>query len=87
MKKRRQTTPTDPTVGYRGCAHLAAWIDRRQVNQVEAARIIGIDVTQLSQILNGHRRPGLDNAVLIERATGVVVEDWVPSDVGRSTAA
>jgi transcriptional regulator with XRE-family HTH domain len=67
-------TPTELT----GRERLAQWIERSKLNQVEAARIIGIDPTQLSQILVGKRRPGLDNAVKIEAKTGIVVEAWVP---------
>lgn len=59
-----------------GRARLAQWIERSKINQLEAAEIIGMDKTQLCQILLGHRRPGLDNAVKIERATGVVAEAW-----------
>jgi transcriptional regulator with XRE-family HTH domain len=61
-----------------GREQLAQWIERSKLTQVETARRIGIDPTQLSQILTGKRRPGLDNAVRIERATGIVVEAWVP---------
>lgn len=61
-----------------GAARLAQWIDRSKLNQLEAARIIDIDPTQLSQILNGKRRPGLDNAVKIQQKTGIAVEAWVP---------
>lgn len=61
-----------------GRERLAQWIERSKLTQVEAAVIIGIDPTQLSQILAGKRRPGLDNAVRIAKATGIVVEDWVP---------
>lgn len=62
-----------------GRERLAQWIDRSKLTQAEAAVIIGIDPTQLSQILAGKRRPGLDNAVKIAKATGIVPEDWVPS--------
>lgn len=64
-----------------GAERLAQWIKRSRLNQMEAAELIGIDQTQLSQILNGKRRPGLDNAVKIERATGLAVEAWVPTVV------
>ncbi len=67
-------TPTDLS----GRERLAQWIERSKLNQTEAAQIIGIDPTQLSQILTGKRRPGLDNAVKIEAKTGIVVEAWVP---------
>jgi transcriptional regulator with XRE-family HTH domain len=60
-----------------GRERLAQWIERSRLNQLEAAKVIGIDPTQLSMVLNGKRRPGLDNAVKIEAATGIVVEAWV----------
>ena len=66
---------TEPT----GRAQLAEWIERRYPTQREAARKIGIDPTQLSQVLTGKRRPGLDNAVRIWRETGISVVAWVPS--------
>lgn len=66
--------------GWVGRERLAQWLERAKLNQLEAAEIIGIDKTQLSQILTGKRRPGLDNAVKIERATGIAVEAWVPLD-------
>lgn len=61
-----------------GRERLHQWIERSKLNQVEAAEIIGMDYTQLNHILNGRRRPGLDTAVKIETATGIVVEAWVP---------
>lgn len=61
-----------------GRERLALWLDRSHLNQLEGARIIGIDHTQLNQILSGRRRPGLDNAVRIQKATGIGVEAWVP---------
>jgi len=62
-----------------GRERLAQWISRSKLNQLEASRLIGIDPSQLNQILSGRRRPGLDNAVKIEHTTGIVVEAWVPS--------
>ena len=60
-----------------GAELLKAWIARMQMNQLQAARFIGMDPTHLSQILTRQRRPGLDNAVKIARCTGVPVEAWV----------
>jgi len=65
-----------------GREFLEQWIDRSKLNQLEAAERIKIDPTQLNQILKGKRRPGLDNAILIERATGIPVEAWVPFEDG-----
>lgn len=63
-----------------GRERLAQWIERSKLQQIEAAEQIGIDPTQLSQILAGKRRPGLDNAVKIHKTTGIAPADWVPSD-------
>jgi plasmid maintenance system antidote protein VapI len=68
----------------KGRERLRQWIDRSKVNQLEAAEIIDIDPTQLSHILTGRRRPGLDTAVKIERATGIAVEAWTPIDDGEA---
>lgn len=61
-----------------GRERLAQWIERSKLQQIEAAERIGMDATQLSQILAGKRRPGLDNAVKIYNVTGIVPQDWVP---------
>jgi len=61
---------------------LAQWITRSKLNQLETARLIGMDPAQLNQVLSGKRRPGLDNAVKIETATGIPVEAWVPTPLG-----
>lgn len=66
---------------------LAQWIERSKLNQAEAARIIGMDPTQLSHILLRRRRPGLDNAVKIEKATGIQPDAWVPIDEDDSTSS
>lgn len=64
-----------------GRARLRAWIERSQFgSQKEAADVLGFDHTFLSQILNGHRQPGLRNAVAIERIAGIPVEAWVPTE-------
>lgn len=67
-----------------GRERLRQWIDRSKVDQTEAAGLIGMHPTQLSHILNDRRRPGLDTAVKIERATGIPVEAWVPLDDDES---
>jgi transcriptional regulator with XRE-family HTH domain len=50
----------------------------------EMAAEIHITEAQLSQILNGKRRPGLDIAVRIEDVTGIPARSWVDSPVGKS---
>lgn len=66
-----------------GRERLKHWLTRSNINQREAARIIGIHFTHLSQILSGRRSPGLANAVVIERETGIPVEAWVPTAEGK----
>lgn len=67
-------------------AQLADWIERRGLNQREAARLLGLHYTYLSQILLGKRSPGLANAILIQRTTGVSAESWVPTAVGETAS-
>lgn len=55
--------------------------------QREAAEYFGWHETYVSQILNGHRVPGLDNAVEIERMTGIPVEAWVSSTLDKSAVS
>lgn len=61
-----------------GREQLRAWLERSRVSQREAARLLGVHFTHVSQILSGRRSPGLANAIAIERATGIPVESWVP---------
>ena len=63
---------------------LRQWIGRRCRTDREAALVLGMDHTHLSQILNGRRSPGLVTSVKIERVTGIAVEAWVPTRVGTS---
>jgi transcriptional regulator with XRE-family HTH domain len=67
-----------------GRDQLRDWIERRQVNQREAAELLSITDVFLSQILNNVRTPGLANAVKIERLTGIPVESWLLTDLSES---
>lgn len=69
-----------------GPAQLKDWMLRRRFLQKEAAEYLGMDETFVSQMVNGKRTPGLENAVHIERMTGIPVEAWVPTEVGNSSA-
>lgn len=64
-----------------GAQQLKDWMHRRRFMQQEAAEYFGWDETYISQLVNGRRSPGLDNAVKIERATGIPVEAWVTTEV------
>lgn len=69
-----------------GREQLQSWIDRRfgQVHgrQSEAADLLGVDQSYLSQLLSGRRQPGLTTAVSIERLTGIPVEAWLAVESG-----
>jgi transcriptional regulator with XRE-family HTH domain len=57
---------------------------RRRFLQREAADYFGWHETYISQLLSGARTPGLDNAVQIERQTGIPVEAWMPSELDKA---
>jgi len=59
-----------------GAEQLKDWMHRRRFLQREAAEHLGFDATFVSQLVNGARIPGLDNAIKIERETGIPVEAW-----------
>lgn len=59
-----------------GRERLAEYRRRSKLKQYELARLIDVTDAFLSQVLSGKRRPGRENAVKIERATGVPVESW-----------
>lgn len=50
---------------------------RRKFFQREAAEYLGVHETFVSQLVNGERTPGLENAITIERLTGIPVEAWL----------
>jgi transcriptional regulator with XRE-family HTH domain len=60
---------------------------RRGFNQRQTAEHFGWDETFISQLLADpprRRRPGLENAIRIERETGIPVEAWLPSALDES---
>ena len=69
-----------------GSEQLRAWIERGRFNQRTAAAFLGFDETYVSQLLGEKRTPGLDNALLIERKTGIPVEAWASDILDKSEA-
>ena len=71
-----------------GREQLRDWIKRRGFQQQEAAEYLGrgFDASVISAILAGRRSPGLENALTLERLTGIPVEAWVPSLTDKSSA-
>lgn len=63
------------------------WMKRRGFNFTDAAAHFGWDLTFVSKLVNGHRLPGLTNAVKIERETGIPVEAWLPSGLDEADDA
>lgn len=68
-----------------GAKQLQEWMDRRwplsERKAREAAEHFGWDESFISQLLRGDRRPGLTNAIKIERKSGIPVEAWVSSEL------
>jgi transcriptional regulator with XRE-family HTH domain len=69
-----------------GPAQLKDWMHRRKFLQKETAEFLGFDETFVSQLVNGRRQPGLVNAIVIERLTGIPVEAWLSTSVDESSA-
>jgi transcriptional regulator with XRE-family HTH domain len=71
-----------------GAAHLKDWMHRRQLrSQRELAQYLGFDERLISQVLTGQRGPGLRNAIVIERKTGIPVEVWASSELDELNEA
>lgn len=72
-----------------GRQRLRDWMERARLTQREAAKLLGIHYTFLSQILSEtrDRTPALATALRIERVTGIPVEAWVPTDVDEDRMA
>lgn len=68
-----------------GRERLAEYRDKHGFKQYELAELLELAEAHLSQLLSGKRSPGLLIAVRIEDRTGIPVESWVPSRLGRSS--
>lgn len=62
-----------------GAEQLKDWMHRRRFMQREMAEYLGWDETYISKLLSAARLPGLDNAITLERKTGIPVEAWSSS--------
>jgi len=70
-----------------GPEQLKDWMHRRRFMQMEMADYLGWDETYVSRILTGARVPGLDNAIHLERKTGIPVEVWASSELDNDEVA
>lgn len=59
-----------------GAKRLGAWIARKKLTHEGAARRIGVLRVQVTVWLSGRRRPGLRNALRIERVAKIPAGDW-----------
>ena len=60
------------------------WMHRRRFMQKEAADYLGWHESYVSHLLSGKRLPGLDNALRLERLSGIPVEAWASSELDSS---
>jgi plasmid maintenance system antidote protein VapI len=63
-----------------GADQFKDWMRRRGFNQADAARYLEFDKPYVSVLATGTRTPGLDNAIKLERLTGIPVEAWLSQD-------
>lgn len=73
-----------------GAEQFKDWMKRRGFTQRETAAHFGWDETFISALVTEderrRRRPGLTNAIRIERETGIPVEAWASSALDESEA-
>lgn len=70
-----------------GHEELKDWMERRGFNQRLTAAYFEWDEAYISNLVAGRRTPGLDNAVKIERMTGIPIEAWVSDQIGTDVVA
>jgi transcriptional regulator with XRE-family HTH domain len=51
-------------------------LKQRKIKKSELAKEIGISPSELSHILKGRRRLGVDKAIKFSKATGIPVEEF-----------
>jgi len=65
------------------------WIERRFPNSDrkarEAAALFGWEESFISKLVRGDRTPGLTNAHIIERETGISTEAWLSSALDNTS--
>lgn len=64
-----------------GVEQLKDWMRRRGFTQADAARYLGWKEPYLSKVMTGTFGLGLDNAVKLERLTGIPVEAWASNEL------
>lgn len=64
-----------------GADQLKDWMRRRGFKSADAARYLEMDEPYISVLINSKRTPGLDNAIKLERLTGIPVEAWASTEL------
>jgi transcriptional regulator with XRE-family HTH domain len=67
-----------------GSEQFKDWMRRRGFTQADAARYLEFEESYVSVLTSGKRSPGLANAILIERHTGIPVEAWTSTELDES---
>ena len=70
-----------------GAEQLKDWMRRRGFKSADAARYLEMDEPYISVLVNAKRTPGLDNAIKLERLTGIPVEAWMETEVDETESA
>lgn len=63
-----------------GRRELLQWLERTACQDAQFAARLGISPAYLSQILHGHRRPGLDVLARMRDLTGIPPMAWADTD-------
>lgn len=56
---------------------LRSWLRDQELSQAQLAKRVGVTEGAISQWLNGHSRPSLDNLVALSQQTGMPVESLI----------
>lgn len=67
-----------------GAEQIKDWMRRRGFKNADAARYLQFDEPYVSVLASGKRTPGLANAIILERLTGIPVEAWASRAVDES---
>ena len=70
-----------------GAEQFKDWMRRRGFKNADAARYLEMDEPYISVLASGKRTPGLHNAIILERLTGIPVEAWASIELTDSAEA
>lgn len=59
------------------------WIEKREVNQREAAKLLGLPHVTVNHYLHNRRRPGLSHSEKIFAVTGIPGRLWLETLVAK----